>query len=198
MTRLIVWRHARTGWNDAGRVQGQSDVDLDQEGVAQAEHAAPRVAAYRPDVIVSSDLRRAVQTARPLSALTGLAVELDPRLRERHYGPWQGLTSAQIRERYSEDFARWGTATPVANPAIEPLDDLAKRVSSAFRDVADRVGDGTAVLVTHGGAARAGSASMLGWPAVIWPTLTVLGNCHVCELRYSAERGWQLHSHNVH
>jgi glucosyl-3-phosphoglycerate phosphatase len=198
MTRLVIWRHGRTEWNHAGRVQGQTDVGLDTEGVAQAAQAAARVAAaYRPDLICASDLRRATQTAHALSVLTGLPVALDPRLRERHYGPWQGLTWAEIRERYPDDFARWGTATPVVDPAIEPLDDMAKRVSSALREVAERVGDGTAVVVTHGGAARAGSASLLGWPAAIWPTLTVLQNCGVSELRYSPERGWQLYAHNL-
>jgi glucosyl-3-phosphoglycerate phosphatase len=197
MARLIIWRHGRTEWNRVGRFQGHSDVDLDSDGVAQAEQSAARVAAYQPDVIVSSDLRRAVRTARALSDLIGLAVELDQRLRERHFGPWQGLTAVEIRERYPDDFVRWSTATPVANPAIEPLDDVAKRVSSAFRDVSGRVGGGTAVLVTHGAAARAGMASLLGWPSAIWSTVAVLHNCRVSELRYSAERGWSLHAHNV-
>jgi probable phosphoglycerate mutase len=197
MARLIIWRHGRTEWNRVGRFQGQSDVDLDSGGVAQAEQSAARVAAYGPDVIVSSDLRRAARTAQALSDLIGLPVELDPRLRERHFGPWQGLTSAQVRERYPDDFVRWSSATPVANPAIESLDDVAKRVSSAFRDVSGRVGGGTAVLVTHGGAARVGTASLLGWPPAIWSTLTVLNNCGVSELRYSAECGWRLYAHNV-
>jgi broad specificity phosphatase PhoE len=197
MARLIIWRHGRTEWNRADRFQGQLDVDLDSDGVAQAERTAANVAAYQPDVIVSSDLRRAVRTAQALSDLIGLAVEFDPRLRERHFGPWQGLTSAEVRERYPDDFVRWTTAAPVTNPAIEPLDDLAKRVSSAFRDVSGRIGGGTAVLVTHGAAARVGTASLLGWPSAIWSTLTVLHNCRVSELRYSGESGWRLHAHNV-
>jgi glucosyl-3-phosphoglycerate phosphatase len=197
MTRLVVWRHGRTEWNLVGRIQGQTDVDVDEVGLAQAERAAPRVAAFEPQLIVSSDLRRAVRTAQPLAALTGLPVDLDPRLREQYYGPWQGLTWPEIAEAYPDDFARWGTGTPVANPAIETVEDMAKRVSSAFRDIVDRVGDGTAVLVTHGGAARVGSAGLLGWPPGIWSTLSVLRNCHVSELRYSAERGWRLHAHNT-
>src|SRR5690606_19337304 len=81
--RLILWRHGQTAWNVTGRVQGQTDVDLDETGVAQAAATAPRVAQYRPDLIVSSDLRRAARTAAALADVTGLPVEYDARLRER-------------------------------------------------------------------------------------------------------------------
>jgi len=64
MTRLIVWRHGRTEWNLAGRVQGQTDIPLDDVGVAQAVQVAPRLAALHPDVLVASDLRRASDTAK--------------------------------------------------------------------------------------------------------------------------------------
>jgi len=203
MSRLIVWRHGRTEWNVAGRFQGQTDVDLDDIGVEQTEASAPRLAAYRPDVIVSSDLRRAARTAEALAALTGLPVELDKRLRERDFGPWQGLTQAEIRERFPEDLARWHAGEPIENPAIETIDDMAKRVCAALRDAAERdvaerdVADSTAVVVTHGGAARAGCACLLGWPREVWHTLGVLGNCHLTELRHTAERGWLVHAHNV-
>src|SRR3979411_941630 len=63
MTRLILWRHGRTEWNLIGRFQGHLDVDLDDVGIAQAEEASHRVALYEPDVIVSSDPRRATRTA---------------------------------------------------------------------------------------------------------------------------------------
>src|SRR5262245_57678162 len=100
MIRLVIWRHGRTAWNESGRFQGQADVDLDTAGAAQAVDAAPRVAAYRADLIVSSDLLRAARTAQALAAVTGLPVEHDARLRERNFGPWQGLTQAEIEKRF--------------------------------------------------------------------------------------------------
>jgi probable phosphoglycerate mutase len=196
--RLILWRHGRTAWNVTGRVQGQTDVDLDEVGVAQAVDAAPRVAAYRPDVIISSDLRRAARTADALAAVTGLAVEHDERLRERYYGPWQGLEHAEIRERYPEAYARWGIVEPIGVPEIETVDDLGKRMLAVMRDTVQRIGTGrTAVLVTHGGAARAGCAALLGWSEEMLKTVGALGNCHVAELRNADERGWQLRAHNL-
>src|SRR2546428_10390762 len=107
MTRLIIWRHGRTAWNHLRRVQGRLDIDLDEIGLAQAEQAAPALAAYEPQVLVSSDLIRARRTAQALAAITNLPVDLDPRLRERDYGPWQGLTHPEIQARYPVDYARW-------------------------------------------------------------------------------------------
>ena len=107
MTHLIVWRHGRTAWNAEHRFQGQTDVDLDETGFEQAAAAAPRLAALKPDMIISSDLKRATSTATVLAELTRLPIKLDPRLRERHFGPWQGLTAREIEERYPDDFLRW-------------------------------------------------------------------------------------------
>jgi probable phosphoglycerate mutase len=198
MTRLLIWRHGRTEWNAGDRTQGHVDIDLDDAGVEQARAAAPRLAAYRPDLIVSSDLRRAARTADALAALTGLTVELDPRLRERNFGPWQGLTSTEIQERYPDQWARLGSAAPITDPDIETVDDLAKRVAAAFRDAAERVGpDGTAALVTHGGSARVGCGTLLNWPQELWHTLGGLWNCHHSVLRHSEARGWQLAAHNL-
>ena len=196
MTRLIVWRHGRTAWNAEHRFQGQTDVDLDETGVRQASAAALRLAALKPDLIISSDLTRATSTAAPLAELTGLPVKIDPRLRERHFGPWQGLTSAEIEERYPDDFLRWGSVSPIQNSEIESVPAMTHRVTAAFRDAVAQAGEGTAVLVTHGGSARIGCAVLLGWRAEIWHTLKVLDNCRVTDLRLHSLRGWQLHAHN--
>jgi len=197
MTRLIIWRHARTEWNATDRVQGQTDVDLDEAGVAQAAGSAPRVAAFSPDLIVSSDLRRAARTAEALSAITGLEVDHDARLRERNYGPWQGLRLVEIEQRYPDEYGRWRAGVPLRDPGIETVDDLAKRATAVMRDVAERVGDGTAVVVTHGGTARVGCAGLLGWPPSALHTLGGLGNCHHADIRYTSTRGWQLRSYNA-
>ena len=88
--RIVLLRHGRTEWNATRRYQGQADPPLDEVGQAQAIEAAALVAAMRPDLLVSSDLQRACQTAEKLASLTGLELSLDARLRERHLGHWQG------------------------------------------------------------------------------------------------------------
>jgi broad specificity phosphatase PhoE len=198
MSRLLLWRHGRTAWNHERRFQGQTDVDLDETGVQQAIDAAPRLAAREPKLIISSDLGRATQTARALVELTGLPLQLDPRLRERHFGSWQGLTAPEIQERFPDEFARWTTSARLGVAGIEPVEAMTERVLAALRDVAEQVGDGgVAVVVTHGGSARVGVGSLLGWPEEAWATLGVLGNCRYSELSWTAERGWQLIAHNV-
>lgn len=198
MSRLLLWRHGETSWNSELRFQGQTDVELNETGVAQAAEAAPRLAAREPKLIISSDLLRASRTAQALVDLTGLPLRLDPRLRERHFGPWQGLTAGEIEERYPDDYRRWGAAAPISNPAIEAIEALTERVVAALTEASEEAGaGGTAVVVTHGGAARAGVGGMLGWPHELWSRLGVLGNCRVSELRWRTDRGWQLETHNA-
>ncbi len=197
MTRLIVWRHGRTAWNAENRVQGQLDVELDDIGKEQAAAAAVRLASRAPDAIVASDLLRARQTAEALAALTGLPVQLDPRLRERHFGEWQGLPMTEVTERFPEAHERWRTGQPVGDCGLEELDDLAKRVVVALQEAVERVGDGTVVVAMHGAAARYGVAALLGWPAPVTRTLGTLSNCHWLELRSDPVTGWRMMSYNT-
>jgi probable phosphoglycerate mutase len=197
MTRLLLWRHGRTAWNAEHRLQGQTDVELDETGIAQAVDSALALAAQEPKLIISSDLKRATRTAQELVGLTGLPVRLDPRLRERFFGPWQGFTGEEIRARFPDEYRRWGPGSVEDHPGFEPVPAMAERVVAALREAAEEAGEGaTAVLVTHGGAARVGIGAMLGWPPDQWQTLGALGNCQVTALRRSPYRGWQLESYN--
>jgi probable phosphoglycerate mutase len=197
VTRLIIWRHGRTAWNSENRVQGQTDVDLDDVGREQAAAVAPRLAARHPDAILSSDLLRARQTAEPLAGLTGLPVDADARLRERDFGEWQGLRMVEVTERFPEAHARWRATLPVGACGLEEVDDLGKRVAAALQDAADRFPDGTVVVATHGGAAKYGVGALLGWPAPVVRTLGPIGNCHLIELRSDPDTGWRLLSYNT-
>ncbi|MEU4570081.1 histidine phosphatase family protein [Micromonospora sp. NPDC023956] len=197
MTRLIVWRHGNTDWNNARRVQGQTDVPLNERGREQALAAAPLLAALRPDAIVASDLSRAADTAAALAALTGLPVHTDPRLRERHFGQWQGLLVDEVAERFPAEYARWRAGDPDPGAGLESLDDLGKRVGTGFRAAVDAVPGGTVVVATHGGGARQGCGHLLGWDHRVLATILSLSNCHWTELRHDGVRGWQLRAHNV-
>lgn len=188
MTRLIVWRHGNTEWNADGRVQGQTDVPLNDLGREQARAAAAVLAELRPDAIVSSDLRRAADTAAALAALTGLPVRPDARLRERYFGHWQGLALSEVAERFPEEYARWRAGDPDPGAEIETLDDLGKRIGAAFQDAADLAVGGTIVLTTHGGAARQGVGHLLGWDYSVLRTIGSLANCHWTELRHDDVR----------
>ncbi|MEU8242183.1 histidine phosphatase family protein [Actinoplanes missouriensis] len=196
-TRVIVWRHGNTDWNAGGRVQGQTDVPLNDLGRRQAAEAATLLAAMRPDAIVASDLRRAADTAAALAALTGQTVSHDQRLRERFFGVWQGLTTAEVAAQRPEEFARWRAGEDVVGGDVETLDDLGKRVADGLQDAARLAPGGLVVAATHGAAARQGIGHLLGWPIQQVRTLRALQNCHWVELTSDDDRGWQLSAYNV-
>ncbi|HEX6967508.1 MAG TPA: histidine phosphatase family protein [Micromonosporaceae bacterium] len=197
MTRLIIWRHGNTDWNAGDRVQGQTDVPLNDLGREQAAAAAQLIADLQPDAIVASDLRRATETAATLAALTGLPVRTDARLRERYYGKWQGLTIAEVAERYPVEYARWREGDPAPGCEIESLEDVGKRVAEAVQVMIDSIPGATIVVATHGGAARQCCGRLLGWGPEVLRTVGPLQNCHWTELRHDVRHGWQLRAHNV-
>ena len=117
--RLVLWRHGRTAWNELGRVQGQTDIPLDDLGREQAREAAARLASLNPCWIVSSDLSRATETADALAAITGLEVQLDPRLREMTFGIREGLTHAEAFEQHPEEMRRFAEDPSLVLPGAE-------------------------------------------------------------------------------
>jgi broad specificity phosphatase PhoE len=151
--RLILVRHGESEWNAAGRVQGQADPDLSALGRAEARLLAPLVRAQEPVVVVSSDLRRAADTARLL--LDEPAIP-DPRWRECAMGDWTGRAVDELYADPQGRFAAWrdGHADP---PGGERWDDMCDRVGDAARALGAS-GAASALVVTHGGAIRAACA----------------------------------------
>jgi len=193
--RLLIWRHGRTEWNAIGRMQGQSDVALDETGVRQAHEAAPLLAAERPDAIFSSDLSRARVTAEALGDLVRLPVKLDERLRETCFGPWQGLTTEEIAAQFPDEYACWTSGKGFVVEGAEQPHQVSERMAAAIDDALE-ASDGTLVVVTHGAAARRAVAGLLGWADDVVGKLGPLGNCRWSELRHTAT-GWRLHAHNA-
>jgi glucosyl-3-phosphoglycerate phosphatase len=196
--RLIVWRHGNTDWNATNRVQGQTDVPLNDLGRQQAVDAAEILVKMRPAAIVASDLRRATDTAAALAALTGLPIRPDQRLRERYFGAWQGLLMSEVQATRPEEHARWTAGADVVGGDVETLDDLGKRVADALQSASELAPPGgTVVVASHGAAARQGVGHLLGWRNEQLRTLRALQNCHWVELTRSGARGWQVGAYNV-
>lgn len=151
-TRLVVVRHGETHWNVASRIQGHADSPLTAAGEAQAAAIAARLATERFDRLVSSDLGRALATARAIAGRTGHAVVADARLRERNYGVAEGLTYGEIGVHYPEVFSRVRDTDPdYVVPGGESRRQLFERVRDAFESLA-REHDGLRVaVVCHGG-----------------------------------------------
>ncbi|MGA7689389.1 MAG: histidine phosphatase family protein [Jiangellales bacterium] len=200
--RIVLWRHGQTTWNKAGRFQGQTDVPLDAAGHAQAQRAAVMLARMEPSLIVSSDLSRAHETARALADVTGLHVTLDPDLRETNGGHFQGLTGDEIRAQHPGDWAAWASGDPhFRNPGGgESRTDVAARMLAAVLRAANQVGNGLAVLATHGGAARLAVAQLIGLPLERVGSLGVISNTAwtMVERRRGPHADyWALVEHNA-
>jgi len=150
--KLCLVRHGETAWNAQGRVQGQLDIPLSDTGHAQARALAQALAHEEFDVVYSSDLTRVQQTAQPLLSLLRKTPRLDARLRERHYGIFQGITYAEARERMPEEFARFKAKDAEYDfKTGESLKAFQQRCLSFFHELLQKE-EGKSVLVfTHGG-----------------------------------------------
>ncbi|BDG10751.1 histidine phosphatase family protein [Anaeromyxobacter paludicola] len=166
---LLLVRHGETDWNACGRWQGHTDVPLNATGRAQARALAERLRAHRVRAIASSDLCRARGTAEIVGEALGLEVGLvDPDLRERAYGRWEGLTRGECEARYPEHWARHASDPRVAPPGGESIEDLLARVVPAIHRACEAL-DAPALLVTHGGVMRAFLFAALGGGALPAP-----------------------------
>ena len=185
---MVLWRHGRTAWNAEGRFQGQTDVSLDEVGLAQAQRAATLLVALDPSVIVSSDLSRAYETARALASATGLSLSVDRGLRETHGGQWQGCTGEQIRAAHADLMSAWAAGDDVvAGVDGERRSEVARRMLMAIEAaLASAPVETTVVVVSHGGAIRAAIGALLGLPVEHWAALGGMANCAWSVLEESA------------
>ncbi|KEF19013.1 phosphoglycerate mutase [Streptomyces rimosus] len=195
--RIVLWRHGQTAWNLERRFQGTTDIELTEEGLAQARRAARLLAALEPDAIIASALRRAAATAGELAAVTGLEVAYDEALRETYAGAWQGLTHEEIVELYGEQYAAWKRGEPVRRGGGELETEVADRAAPVVERNADKLPDGgTLVVVSHGGTIRTTIGRLLGLESRHWEGLGGLSNCCWSVLGEGA-RGWRLLEHNA-
>jgi probable phosphoglycerate mutase len=191
---LVLLRHGQTEYNATSRMQGQLDTDLSDLGRNQAVAAAEVLAKRQPLLIVSSDLRRALDTAMALGERAGVPVEVDARLRETHLGDWQGLTHLEVdavapgaRLAWRDD-ARWAphrgeSRVDVAARSLPLVAELVADQAEWGVDEPDR----PVVLVAHGGLIAALTAALLGLPVDNWPILGGMGNASWVQISGHSE-----------
>lgn len=193
----MLLRHGRTVHNADGVIQGQLDTPLDDVGMSQAGAVARVFASWRPDVLLSSDLARAVVTAEAIGRQTGVTPVLDARLRELHLGAWQGLTSDQAQARFPEEHAAWRAGRDVGRGGGETYREAGERAAACVRDALCGLPAGASLLaVTHGGTARAALGVLLELDHASWGRLAPLGNTCWSTL-VEAPWGWRLERHNA-
>ncbi|HEX5688133.1 MAG TPA: histidine phosphatase family protein [Ideonella sp.] len=152
MTRILAVRHGETAWNVDSRLQGQTDISLNAVGQEQARRLAEALAGEDLDAIVCSDLVRARDTAQAVADRTGLALNTDAGLRERHFGIFQGHTYAEVERLWPEESARWRRREPdFGAEGGETLQGFYDRCVATASRLAEAHPGRTLLLVTHGG-----------------------------------------------
>ena len=151
-TQVIIVRHGETEWNIANIRQGHLDSPLTEDGVAQAKALAQRLMRERFSALYSSDLGRAMQTARIIADVTGHEIVSDPRLRERHLGIFQGLSSDEIKEKHPEEYKLHRSLGPdYVIPSGESARQQVARNLAYLNEIAAKHLGETIVVITHGG-----------------------------------------------
>ena len=183
MTVVHLVRHGQSGWNLTGRLQGQTaHVQLTAAGRAQALAAADLLQGKDVDVVYSSDLLRARQTADLIATRLGLDVRPTAGLRERGYGSFEGQLSTRVLGAttdidWTDPDARIGGG--------ESLRDVFTRVGRTLATISNHHPDGHVVAVSHGDTIRValawlngGSADHLPWRDVPNGSITTVSPFH--------------------
>ncbi len=165
--KLLWIRHGETDWNKEFRLQGISDIPLNQLGRRQAERVAEAVD-WRPDRIFVSPLGRVRDFALPLARRYGLELTELADLREMSFGRWEGSAYFEMDPKERQALEEWGRAPHLTTPpGGEPLAVVAQRVKRALDFMEAELGEaGSAAVFTHGGVIRVLVALVLG--AGLW------------------------------
>lgn len=189
---ILLIRHGETAWNRVRRMQGHVDTPLSEEGLCQATALGRALSSEKPDAIYSSDLQRAQMTAQPIADAHQMRIVLDPELRERCYGAFEGLMYEEITQRYPEEFAAWHARDlylrfPAGEREAETLQEFHQRSVSALKRIAHRHSHGRIVVVTHGGVLDCVYREATGMPVQARRDFETI-NAAINRLRWDGER----------
>ena len=153
---ILIIRHGQTDWNAIRRLQGHSDIPLNETGLEQARTLGRLLSEEKLDAIVSSDLLRAHQTAAEVAKWHSLPVLVDQSFRERSYGAFEGLVRSEIRHRFPGSYPAWLAVDPdhILPSGLRPSEtirSLHERATKAICTLGARFGGKKVALVTHYG-----------------------------------------------
>ena len=171
MLRLLLVRHGQTAWNAQHRYQGHSDPPLNETGLAQARGLAARLQTLKIDLLISSDLQRALQTARILADGRDLAFQTDARLRELNFGLLEGHTFDEGLASWPEMIRNWVEDNNQPPQGGESMEALTQRVLQFHAEILRTCDGKTVLVVAHGGPLRVILQHMLGTPTQVWFSL---------------------------
>jgi broad specificity phosphatase PhoE len=191
---LYLLRHGETNWNLKRRIQGQTDIPLNNEGILQARKCRSYFDNLRIDAVYASMLDRALSTAL---LATGRIPCVIREFAERHFGIWQGRLSTDLQEQIPNYSVYFRNATQRA-PGGESLQDVIRRVGPIVSSIiADAAPDAGIVICSHGGTSKAIIGTLLDMPLPMIPTLRTIANGGVIVLSRDGEQ-WQIPENVTH
>lgn len=144
--KLLLTRHGQTNWNVAGKIQGKTDIELNETGIKQAEATREKLLNEKIDVIISSPLKRARKTAEIIGKGRNIPIIIDKEIEERAFGEFEGMKAKEF------DFdGIWNYKLNKQYEGVECIEDLFKRIENFLNKIKEEYKDKTVLLVTHGG-----------------------------------------------
>lgn len=186
MTVIGLVRHGITDWNLQWRAQGHTDIPLNEEGRRQAERLARRMVDESWDAVYSSDLIRALETARKAIEGRGIEVQTDIRLREVNLGQIEGTTE-------EDRVSKWGTDWKKLDLGAEPRESVADRGVQALEEIAALHPGKRILVVSHGGLIGQTIRRLV---PVATDTASFIGNTSVTLVRKTGEGKWECELYN--
>ena len=163
MTKLYLIRHGQSEWNILSKVQGLKDANLTNIGREQARKLGKRLIDENIDIIFSSDLSRALETAEIISSLINKPVVESKEIQEINFGPWEGLTLAEIQKKYKEEYLIWMKKPDKFKlEGAETLDNLKNRVMKYVEKVLIENKDKNIAIVSHNATLKIIILNLLG------------------------------------
>lgn len=187
LTRLFVIRHGETAWNLETRIQGHTDIPLNDNGRWQARRVADALVEEGVHAVYSSDLQRARDTADAIAQRLALPLQLETSLRERHFGRLEGRTQEEVAQHWPEEARRWRAREPGYGPeGGETLQAFYDRCVTALTALAARHLGQTIAVVAHGGVLDCFYRAANHVPIEL-PRSWKIGNASINRLLYSPQ-----------
>lgn len=193
--RLILVRHGQTEWNQLGRIQGRTDIPLNDTGIMQARAAGEWLNQRRIDAVYSSPMQRAFDTATEIARPHGLPVISLDDIIEIDFGLWEKKTADELKKLYPEYWNDWSwhlDEEKSANMQAESAYTILNRVKRALNSIfEENTAGSTAVVVSHTMPIKLIMANAIGLPLKSLQSIKV-GNCGICELDMNPDMSGSL------
>ena len=153
--KFYIIRHGQTNWNKEGRIQGKTDIELNEKGIEQAKEAKNILKDYPIDMIVSSTLKRAKKTAEIINEAKNVPIIFKEALEERGFGEFEGKIRKEIHDEILDSEILANYSLNKEYKGVETIQDLCNRVWNLIDELKEDYTEKNILLVTHGGVTRA-------------------------------------------